>query len=191
MRFYECRNGQITIDDCNIYSTKIENLREQMALVSQNITLFDGSVKDNIAYGYANPDDGLIVNAAKEAYALEFIEKLEDKFETQIGEHGAKLSGGQCQRLAFARAMYKNAPILILDEATSALDTKSEKYIQAALESVQKNRTVLIIAHRLSTIENADIIFVMDGGRIVERGNHKDLISKNGKYAQLHGLQFK
>jgi len=191
MRFYESKKGQITIDDCNIYSTNIKNLREQVALVSQNITLFDGSVKDNIAYGCANPDDGLIINAAKEAYAVEFIEKLEDKFDTQIGEHGIKLSGGQRQRLAFARAMYKNAPILILDEATSALDTKSERYIQAALEGVQKNSTVLVIAHRLSTIESADVILVMDAGRIVERGSHKELIRKNGKYAQLHGLQFK
>ncbi len=192
MRFYDCSNGQLLIDGCSIYSTKIESLREQIALVSQNITLFDGTIKDNIAYGDTNPDDGLIISAAKEAYATEFIEKLEDGFETQIGEHGIKLSGGQRQRLAFARAMYKNAPILILDEATSALDTKSERYIQAALENAQKNRTMLIIAHRLSTIENADVIFVMDAGQIVERGSHKDLIgSKNGKYSQLHGLQLK
>ena len=191
MRFYECNNGQLLIDGCNLHNIKIESLREKIALVSQNITLFDGTIKDNIAYGDVNPDDSLVASAAKEAYAMEFIEKLEDKFDTQIGEHGIKLSGGQRQRLAFARAIYKDAPILILDEATSALDTKSEKYIQAALESVQKNRTMLIIAHRLSTIENADVIFVMDAGRIVERGCHKDLISKNGKYAQLHGLQFK
>jgi len=191
MRFYESKKGQITIDDCNIYSANIKSLREQVALVSQNITLFDGSVKENIAYGDANPDDDLIISAAKEAYAVEFVENLEGKFDAQIGEHGIKLSGGQRQRLSFARAMYKNAPILILDEATSALDTKSERYIQAALEGVQKNKTVLVIAHRLSTIESADVILVMDAGRIVERGSHKELIRKNGKYAQLHGLQFK
>jgi len=191
MRFYDCNNGQLLIDGCNIYSSKIESLREQIALVSQNITLFDGTIKDNIAYGDANPDDNLIISAAKEAYATEFIVKLDDGFDTQIGEHGIKLSGGQRQRLAFARAMYKNAPILILDEATSALDTKSERYIQAALESVQQNRTMLIIAHRLSTIENADVIFVMDAGRIVERGSHKELMGRQGKYSQLHGLQFK
>jgi len=191
MRFYDSNKGQILVNDCNIYSARLESLRKQIALVSQNITLFDGTIKDNITYGYASSDNGLIYSAAKESYATEFIEKLEDKFDTQIGEHGIKLSGGQRQRLAFARAMYKDAPILILDEATSALDTKSERYIQAALENVRKNRIVLIIAHRLSTIENADVIFVMDGGSIVERGSHKDLISRNGKYAQLHGMQFK
>jgi len=191
MRFYDCNKGDILIDGVNIYSAQLESLRNQMALVGQNVTLFDGSVKDNIAYGDANPNDDLIVKSAKEAYAMEFIEKMEAGLDAQIGESGVKLSGGQRQRLAFARAIYKNAPILILDEATSALDTKSERYIQAALGRVQEGRTSIIIAHRLSTIENADVIFVMDAGRIVERGCHKDLIDKGGAYSRLHGLQFK
>jgi len=191
MRFYDCNKGDILIDGANIYSAQLESLRKQMALVGQNVTLFDGSVKDNIAYGDANPNDDLIVKSAEEAYAMEFIEKMEAGLDAQIGESGVKLSGGQRQRLAFARAIYKNAPILILDEATSALDTKSERYIQAALGRVQEGRTSIIIAHRLSTIENADVIFVMDAGRIVERGCHKDLIDKGGVYSRLHGLQFK
>ncbi len=191
MRFYECNKGEVLIDGCSINNTRIDSLREQIALVSQDITLFDGTVKDNIGYGDANPEDSLIIEAATEAYAMEFIEKLDEGLDAKIGEHGIKLSGGQRQRLAFARAMYKNAPILILDEATSALDTKSERYIQEALEKVQKNRTVLVIAHRLSTIENADVIFVMEHGEIVERGGHQELLDKSGKYGRLHDLQFK
>jgi subfamily B ATP-binding cassette protein MsbA len=191
MRFYECNKGEVLIDGCSINNTRIDSLREQIALVSQDITLFDGTVKDNIGYGDANPEDSLIIDAATEAYAMEFIEKLDEGLDAKIGEHGIKLSGGQRQRLAFARAMYKNAPILILDEATSALDTKSERYIQEALEKVQKNRTVLVIAHRLSTIENADVIFVMEHGEIVERGSHQELLDKSGKYGRLHNLQFK
>lgn len=191
MRFYDTSKGNILIDGRDINSIEIESLRSQIALVGQNVTLFEGSIKDNITYGAAEPNEARIISAAKEAYAMEFIEKYKDKMDAQIGEHGVKLSGGQRQRLAFARAMYKDAPILILDEATSALDTKSERYIQAALEKVQKNRTVLVIAHRLSTIESADVIFVMDSGRIVERGSHKELLKKNGKYSQLHDLQFK
>ena len=191
MRFYEREKGQIFVGGCDIYKADIASLREQIALVSQEITLFDGSVKDNISYGDADLSHDRVFEAAKESYAMEFIEKLENGLDEQIGEHGIKLSGGQRQRLAFARALYKDSPILILDEATSALDTKSEKYIQAALEKVQNNRTVMIIAHRLSTIENADVIFVMENGEIVERGSHKELIAKAGKYSKLHGLQFK
>jgi len=191
MRFYEREKGQIFVGGCDIYKADIASLREQIALVSQEITLFDGSVKDNISYGDADLSHDRVFEVAKESYAMEFIEKLENGLDEQIGEHGIKLSGGQRQRLAFARALYKDSPILILDEATSALDTKSEKYIQAALEKVQNNRTVMIIAHRLSTIENADVIFVMENGEIVERGSHKELIAKAGKYSKLHGLQFK
>lgn len=191
LRFYDCEKGEILIDGCAINSIKIKNLREQIALVNQHITLFDDTVKNNIGYGRVELDERLVLTAAKDAYAMEFIEKLKFGLDTNIGEHGVKLSGGQRQRIALARAMYKNAPILILDEATSALDTKSERYIQEALESVQKNRTSLVIAHRLSTIEKADIIFVMENGEIVERGSHKELIGQGGVYSKLHGMQFK
>jgi subfamily B ATP-binding cassette protein MsbA len=192
MRFYTYDKGQILIDGYEINDVKIENLREQIALVNQFITLFDDTVINNIGYGGGNNiDQQKLIRAAKDAFAMEFIEKLEHGLETKIGEHGVKLSGGQCQRLALARAIYKDAPILILDEATSALDTKSERYIQAALEAVQKDRTSIIIAHRLSTIEKADIIFVMENGEIVERGSHKVLIAREGVYAQLHSMQFK
>ncbi len=132
-----------------------------------------------------------ITAAAVDAYAMEFISKLDKGLDTEIGENGVKLSGGQRQRLALARALLKDAPILILDEATSALDTESERYIQAALQKVMRNRTTLVIAHRLSTIENADVILVMDHGRIVEKGTHRELIEKNGAYARLHQMQFK
>ena len=191
MRFYECHKGEILIDGCNINSIKLKNLREQMALVSQQITLFEGTIKDNIIYGDAEPVYHRVVHAAKNAYAMEFIDKLEDRLDARIGEHGFKLSGGQRQRLALARAIYKNAPILIMDEATSALDVRSERYIQSALEELQKNRTSLVIAHRLSTIEKADLIIVMEDGEIVERGSHQDLIVKGGAYTRLHGMQFK
>lgn len=185
MRFYENYQGEILIDGCQINTIELENLRAQIALVSQHITLFDGTIKENISYGDAEPDDQLIRTALKDAYALEFIEKLKDGIEAQIGEHGFKLSGGQRQRLALARAIYKNAPILILDEATSALDIKSERYIQSTLEAIQKNRTSIIIAHRLSTIENADVIFVMENGEIVERGSYEELKQSGGVYARL------
>ena len=190
MRFYDHSAGQILIDGCEINDIDIVNLREQMAMVNQQIILFDDTAKKNIGYGDLELDEDRIVKAAEDAFAMEFIEKLEHGMETHIGEHGVMLSGGQCQRLAIARAIYKNAPILILDEATSALDTKSEKYIQAAIERVQKNRTSLVIAHRLSTIENADVIFVIEDGEIVERGDHDKLIALSGAYAQLHKMQF-
>jgi subfamily B ATP-binding cassette protein MsbA len=159
-------------------------------LVSQNITLFNDSIANNIAYGglaRASRED--ILKAAEDAYAMEFINKLPDGLDTQIGEQGIKLSGGQRQRLAIARALLKNAPILILDEATSSLDTASERYIQKALEKVMKNRTTLVIAHRLSTIENADVILVMQEGQIVEKGTHTELLAKKGVYTRLHQTQ--
>ena len=191
MRFYNCSKGDIFIDGCNIKNIKLNSLREQMALVNQNITLFDGTVEDNIGYGASVPDRRLVRKAAKDAYVMEFVEKMADGLASQIGEHGVKLSGGQCQRLVLARAIYKDAPILILDEATSALDVKSERYIQNALENVRRNRTSLVIAHRLSTIESADVILVMEQGEIVERGRHAELIMRNGVYAKLHSMQFK
>jgi subfamily B ATP-binding cassette protein MsbA len=190
-RFYEIKSGAITLDNVPINEYKLANLREQIAFVNQQVTLFEGSIADNIAYGRAEKvTEADIKHAADLAYASEFIEKLPQGFATQIGEGGARLSGGQRQRLAIARAILKNAPILILDEATSALDNESERFIQAAMEQVMKGRTTFVIAHRLSTVEHADRIVVMEHGKIVEQGKHKDLIQKNGAYAKLHAAQF-
>lgn len=191
MRFYEHQKGQIRIDDYDINTVKIENIRAQIAMVDQQTILFDDCIKNNIAYSDTNIDKQRLLRAAKDAFVMEFIDNLKTGLTTQIGEHGVKLSGGQRQRIALARAIYKNAPILILDEATSALDTQSERYIQTALARIQKNRTSLVIAHRLSTIENADIIFVMKQGKIIEQGSHQQLMHLNNAYAKLHGMQFK
>jgi len=190
MRFYRYEKGKIFIDGCDINSIEIKNFREKIAFVDQHITLFDGSIKENIVYGSQNIESKQIEVAARDAYAMEFIQKLDNGLDEQIGEHGVKLSGGQRQRLSLARAIYKSAPILILDEATSALDLKSERFIQGALEKARKNRTSIVIAHRLSTIESADVIFVMDKGEIVERGSHKELIHKAGAYKKIYDLQF-
>ena len=191
-RFYDNNSGKITIDDCNIEELSLKNLRSHIALVSQNVTLFNDTVAHNIAYSdLVDVDNNKIKLAAKSANALGFIEDLPDGFDTIVGEDGVLLSGGQRQRIAIARAIFKDAPILILDEATSALDTESERSIQAALDELIKTRTTLVIAHRLSTIENADKIVVLDNGKIVELGTHKDLLAKNGHYAALHNMQFK
>ncbi|MGZ8199407.1 MAG: lipid A export permease/ATP-binding protein MsbA [Methylosarcina sp.] len=190
-RFYLHDKGEILLDGMEINSYKLANLRRQIALVTQQVTLFNDTIANNIAYGaLAGASRQHIEAAAHDAYAMEFISKLERGLDTEIGENGVKLSGGQRQRLALARALLKDAPILILDEATSALDTESERYIQAALQKVMGNRTTLVIAHRLSTIENADMILVMEQGRIVERGSHRDLIQCNGVYAKLYQMQF-
>jgi len=190
-RFYDYQYGSILLDGVELKKYQLESLREQIALVTQNVTLFNDTVANNIAYGVMNgASRELILKAATEAYAMEFIEKMPQGLDTDIGENGVRLSGGQRQRLALARALLKNAPILILDEATSALDTESERNIQKVLNKVMKNRTTLVVAHRLSTIENADVILVIDKGQIVERGSHSDLIGKNGAYAKLHGMQF-
>ena len=191
-RFYPYHQGQILLDGVDINNYKLANLRNQIALVNQQVTLFNDTIANNIAYGaLAGAPRELIETAATDAYAMDFIAKLEQGLDTEIGENGVKLSGGQRQRLALARALLKDAPILILDEATSALDTESERYIQAALQKVMLNRTTLVIAHRLSTIENADLILVIEQGRIVERGTHQELLVKNGAYARLHSMQFK
>ncbi|MCF9122134.1 lipid A ABC transporter ATP-binding protein/permease MsbA [Vibrio parahaemolyticus] len=190
-RFYDVDSGSITLDGHDIRDYELKNLREQFALVSQNVHLFNDTIANNIAYAtedkYQRSD---IEHAAKLAHAMEFINKMENGLDTMIGENGASLSGGQRQRVAIARALLRDAPVLILDEATSALDTESERAIQAALDELQKDKTVLVIAHRLSTIEKADEILVVDDGAIIERGNHADLIAKNGAYAQLHRIQF-
>ena len=190
-RFYHHEHGQILIDGVDVEQYTLRNLRRHIALVTQQTTLFNDTVANNIAYGdLAGTPRADIEKAAEAAYAKEFIEKLPDTYDTLVGENGVLLSGGQRQRLAIARAILKDAPILVLDEATSALDTESERHIQNALDHVMQNRTTLVIAHRLSTIEKADVIMVMDQGRIVERGSHTELLALNGHYARLHAMQF-
>lgn len=188
-RFYDRSQGQITIDGIDIFDMPLSDLRKQIALVTQHVTLFNDTIANNIAYGLDVTDEQ-VMKAVQAAHALEFIEKLPDGIHTLIGENGVLLSGGQRQRIAIARAILKDAPILILDEATSALDTESERHIQAALEAVMENRTTLVIAHRLSTIENADLIVVLENGVIVQRGTHAELITQGGAYRMLHELQF-
>ncbi|OQK16627.1 lipid A export permease/ATP-binding protein MsbA [Methyloprofundus sedimenti] len=190
-RFYDYSTGRILLDGVEINQYTLSCLREQIALVTQNITLFNDTVFNNIAYGILSDiDEADVLKAANDAYATEFIESLANGMQTEIGEQGIQLSGGQRQRLAIARALLKNAPLLILDEATSALDTQSERYIQKALEHVMAHRTTIVIAHRLSTVEKADVILVMDAGEIVERGTHIDLLAQNGVYTRLYALQF-
>jgi len=189
--FYHPTSGTITINQTNLFDFSLRDLRNKIALVSQDITLFNDTVAANIAYGTAtNASSEQIALAAKKAHALEFIENLPNGFDSVIGEKGTLLSGGQRQRIAIARALLKDAPILILDEATSALDSHSEKQIQLALDELVKGRTTLMIAHRLSTISKADRIIVMDDGKIVEEGNHKCLYDQDGLYTHLYNLQF-
>lgn len=190
-RFYEITSGQIKLDGTAVADYRLANLRQQISVVNQQVILFEGTIADNIAYGCkerVSLDE--IKRAADLAYATEFIDKLPQGFDTSVGEGGARLSGGQRQRIAIARAILKNAPILILDEATSALDNESERYIQAALDEVMKGRTTFVIAHRLSTIERADTIVVMEQGKILEQGSHNELLQKNGAYTKLHAAQF-
>jgi len=190
-RFYDIDRGEILLDGSNIQSFTLDSLRNQFAYVGQDVTLFNDTIANNIAYARTGSADiEEIREAARAAHALDFIEALPDGLETMVGENGVLLSGGQRQRLAIARALMKDAPILILDEATSALDTEAERHIQAALETLMQNRTTLVIAHRLSTVENADSIVVMQEGRIIEQGTHADLIGKGGQYARLHQMQF-
>ncbi|MFI3274285.1 lipid A ABC transporter ATP-binding protein/permease MsbA [Vibrio sp.] len=190
-RFYDVDSGSIELDGHDIRDYELKNLREHFALVSQNVHLFNDTVANNIAYAaHEQYSREQIEHAAKLAHASEFIENMENGIDTVVGENGGNLSGGQRQRIAIARALLRDAPVLILDEATSALDTESERAIQSALEELQKDKTVLVIAHRLSTIEQADEILVVDDGQIVERGAHAELIEHDGAYAQLHRIQF-
>jgi ATP-binding cassette, subfamily B, bacterial MsbA len=190
-RFYEPTSGRILLDGHNIDELTLANLRNHIALVSQDITLFDDTVAANIAYGAMAraPRDG-VEKAAIAAHAIDFIRALPRGFDTIVGENGIRLSGGQRQRLAIARAILKNAPILILDEATSALDSESERQVQAAMHALMRGRTTIVIAHRLSTIERVDRIVVLDAGRVVEQGTHAELLARKGLYAKLHRIQF-
>ncbi len=190
-RFYDLRDGQILIDGVPNTDYTLDNLRHHIALVSQQVVLFNGSIRDNIAYGeLTGASEAAVKQALQRAHALEFIDELPEGLNTIVGDDGLLLSGGQRQRLAIARALLKDAPILILDEATSALDTASERHIQAALDTLMEGRTTFVIAHRLATIENADLIVVMDKGRIAETGTHQALLAKDGIYAALHRMQF-
>lgn len=191
-RFYADFFGDILLDGVSIRDYRLVDLRRQFALVSQNVVLFNDTIANNIAYGrFGEVGEKEVLEAAKAAYALDFIEQFPQGIHTLIGENGVLLSGGQRQRLAIARAILKDAPILILDEATSALDTESERYIQAALEELMRKRTTLVIAHRLSTVEDADKIVVLDHGKLVEIGNHHELLARSGYYAKLYKMQFK
>ena len=190
-RFYDVSEGEILLDSINIKEYTLKSLRKQIGYVSQNVHLFNGSIAENIAYGeqgYHSEED--IIRAAKQANAIEFINKLEHGINTQIGDNGILLSGGQRQRIAIARVLLRDNPILIFDEATSALDNESERLVQEAIEILQKDRTSIIIAHRLSTIEKADRILVIDDGKVIEDGDHQSLINLNGIYAQMHEMQF-
>jgi subfamily B ATP-binding cassette protein MsbA len=190
-RFYDPQQGSIKIDGQDIRDVTLDSLKKNLAFVDQETFLFSGTIRDNIRYGMLDADDQSVADAANQAYADDFIDKLPEGYETTIGDRGVRLSGGQRQRLCVARALLKDAPILILDEATSALDTESEAMVQKALANLMENRTTLVIAHRLSTIMHADRIIVLDQGRAVEVGSHKELIAQNGLYRKLYDMQFK
>ena len=190
-RFYFLETGHIYIDNIDIGEYTLNSLREKIGIVQQDVFLFGGSIKDNIAYGRPNATEEEILEAAKRANILDFINTLPNGWDTEIGERGVRLSGGQKQRLSIARLFLKNPPILILDEATSALDNTTEMLIQKSLQELAKGRTCLIVAHRLSTIKNADEIAVISKGKIMEMGNHDALMKKGGIYADLYRLQFK
>ena len=188
-RFYDVSAGQVRIDGRDVREYELANLREQIAVVSQDVVLFDDTIRNNIAFGREVSDDA-IERAAEAAHILEFVRSQPGGLDALVGDRGMLLSGGQRQRIAIARALLKDAPILILDEATSALDTEAERHIQAALAQLVRNRTTFIIAHRLSTVEQADRIIVLDAGAIVESGTHAQLLAREGLYSQLHRLQF-
>jgi len=188
-RFYDLQAGTISIDDVSIHDVQQHSLRQEIGVVPQDTVLFHNSIYHNILYGNPHADKAAVIEAAKQAHLHEFIQKLPDGYDTLVGERGLKLSGGEKQRVAIARTLLKNPNILIFDEATSALDSHSEKAINKELQTISKNKTTLVIAHRLSTIVDADTILVLDQGRIIERGTHKQLLGQNGHYAAMWALQ--
>ena len=188
-RFYDVHTGDITIDKQSIYKSTIKSIREQVSMVSQETTLFDDSIKNNIKYANENATDEDIFKVAKLSFCEEFINNLPNKFETLIGENGVRLSGGEKQRLSIARAMLKKSSIILLDEATSSLDTETESKIQEALKILTKNKTTIVIAHRLSTILNSNNIYVIDSGKIVESGQHDELMQKSDLYKKFYEKQ--
>ena len=190
-RFYDCTSGDIMIDNQSIYKSTINSLRKNISLVSQDTTLFDDTIKNNIAYANLNASQEEIEEAAKYSYAIEFIDKLPNKYDTIIGENGVRLSGGEKQRLSIARAIIKKSPIILLDEATSSLDAEIESKIQKAINFLTKNRTTIVIAHRLSTILNSDKIYVIDNGKIISEGNHKELLLNSSVYKNFYEKQIK
>jgi subfamily B ATP-binding cassette protein MsbA len=190
LRFYDIKDGSIDIDNQDLKDVSVKSLRKNIAFVSQDVVLFDDTIKNNILMGKPGATDADAIEAAKAAAAHNFIIKQEHGYDTVIGERGGSLSGGQKQMISIARAMLKNAPILLLDEATSSLDSKSEKMVQEGLEKLMKDRTSIVIAHRLSTIINSDRIYVFDSGNVVEAGTHKELLAVNGYYANLYKIQF-
>jgi len=190
LRFYDPQAGAILIGDTDIRTVSSRDLRANIAVVTQETILFNDTIRHNIALGRANATDAEIEEAAKHAYAHEFIAQKPRKYETLVGEKGVNISGGQRQRIAIARAILRNAPILVLDEATNALDPEAEKIVQTALEDLMKGRTTICIAHRLSTIQKADLIVVLDGGRIVETGTHEELLQARGLYCKFYELSF-
>lgn len=190
-RFIESSGGRITIDGVDVRDLSLRNLRSNLSLVSQDVVLFEGSIAENVAYGALHDASRDDIRAALEAAnLLDFVDGLPQGLDTQVGENASQLSGGQRQRLAIARALIKNAPILILDEATSALDNESERQVQASLERLMDGRTTLVIAHRLSTVQKADRILVLDDGRVTEHGTHQELLEQGGMYASLYRMQF-
>ena len=190
-RFYDCNSGNITIDDKSIYSVKLEELRKNISIVTQDTTLFDDTIKNNILYANLNATDDEIENASKKSFADEFIKKLPNKYDTLIGENGIRLSGGEKQRISIARAMLKKAPIILLDEATSSLDAETENKIQEAITLLTKNKTTIVIAHRLSTILNSNKIFVVDNGKISDEGTHEELLQKSSIYKNFYEKQIR
>ena len=190
-RFYDADSGNIKIDDQSVYKTTLLSLRNNISLVSQDTTLFDDTIKNNIIYAKPDASNDEIYKAADLAMCTDFINKLENKFETKIGENGIKLSGGEKQRLSIARAFLKNSKIILLDEATSSLDSETEEKIQKALEKLISNKTTIVIAHRLSTILNSNIIYVLDKGKVIDQGKHNDLLKHSEIYQNFYNRQIK